>query len=88
MVDLSDLLAFTEYTVEITACNILINKHIHGCSLHSSRTTFRTKRGKPGQPNEPEVKFKNATIVEIKWDSKFQVLFSNLSFSLVYCDVI
>ena len=73
--DLPDLLAYTIYTVNITACNILVSEHLDGCSEFSSSNTFMTKRGKPGKPNEPEIIFKNATIVDIKWDTNFQVKF-------------
>jgi hypothetical protein len=72
MVDLSNLLAFTEYTFEIKACNFL-DFNLHGCSEFSETSMFMTKRGKPGQPNEPKVLFTNATNVEIRWDTNFQL---------------
>eukprot|EP00090_Calanus_glacialis_P006187 TRINITY_DN14855_c0_g1_i1.p1 TRINITY_DN14855_c0_g1~~TRINITY_DN14855_c0_g1_i1.p1 ORF type:complete len:1361 (-),score=228.52 TRINITY_DN14855_c0_g1_i1:1042-5124(-) len=72
MVELPNLLAFTEYTFEIRACNVLDSK-VHGCSEFDSKATFMTKRGKPGQPNEPKVIFTNATNVEINWDTNFQL---------------
>jgi len=72
MVDLPNLLAFTEYTFEIRACNVLDSK-VHGCSTFDSTATFMTKRGKPGQPKQPKVVFTNATNVEVKWDTNFQL---------------
>ena len=80
MVDLPNLLAFTEYTFEIRACNVLDSK-VHGCSTFDSTATFMTKRGKPGQPKQPKVVFTNATNVEVKWDTNFQVLLANLKVS-------
>ena len=79
--ELPNLLAFTEYTFEIRACNVLDSK-VHGCSEFDSKATFMTKRGKPGQPNEPKVIFTNATNVEINWDTNFQVLLADLKVSL------
>jgi len=71
-VELFNLLPYTEYTMEITACNIL-EQNVPGCGKGeaTAASTFMTKRGRPGQPIGPKVLFTNATNVEMRWDANF-----------------
>ena len=71
-VELTNLHPYTEYTVEITACNIL-EFNVPGCGKKKTTSTFNTQRGRPGQPGEPTVSFTNATNVELRWDANFPV---------------
>ena len=69
----SKLKAFTNYRVTVAACNKLSQHKEHpDCGPNVVRL-FRTDVGTPGRPNEPVVTFKNSSIVELKWDKKFQV---------------
>jgi hypothetical protein len=71
----SGLKAYTSYRVSVAACNQLPvdgeEEHM-ACSEHRAARVFRTKEGKPGQPNQPVVIFKNSSIVELKWNEDFQ----------------
>ena len=78
-VELPKLLPYTEYTMEITACNIL-ELNMPGCGVGEAiaTSTFMTKRGRPGQPTGPKVLFTNATNVELRWDANFPVSAANI----------
>ena len=72
---LPSLKPWTRYRLEVRGCN-LISHGQEACAeapLSSAAITFRTREGRPAQPNQPQVSFINSSLAAISWNSDFSL---------------